>query len=96
MTTKDPQEKTVRARKRRVADSGVSREDTGRRRGDQERLMRPIHQSETAHLVRTAPVALCDQRWADWAAFFRDGMLQEIGAEMQDFQSTSVYHSANL
>src|SRR6266852_4976165 len=67
-----------------------------RRRGDRQRLMHPIHQSEPAHVARTGQVTVRARQGADWAAFFRDGMLQEIGAEMQDFQSTSVYHSANL
>ena len=93
---KEPQEKTVRARNGVVADSGVGSEDGVRRRGDRQRLMHPIHQSEPAHVARIGQVTLRARQWADWAAFFRDGMLQEIGAEMQDFQSTSVYHSANL
>ena len=58
--------------------------------------MYPVHQSEPAQVARIRRVTHRARQWADWAAFFRDGMLQEIGAEMQDFQSTSVYHSANL
>ena len=86
----------MRARNSVVADSGVGSEDRVRRRGDRQRLMHPIHQSEPAHVARIGQVTHRARPWADWAAFFRDGMLQEIGAEMQDFQSTSVYHSANL
>src|SRR5712692_6838589 len=68
-----------------------------RRRGDRQRLMHPIQQSEPAQVARIRQVITHRARqWADWAVFFRDRMLQEIGAEMQDFQSTSVYHSAKL
>ncbi len=95
MTKKDPQQKTVRARKRRVAYSGVDSNKAGGR-GDRRTLMHPIHQSEPADVARIRRVTHRARQWADWAAFFRDGMLQEIGAERQDFQSTSVYHSANL
>src|SRR6266849_9062626 len=68
-----------------------------RRRGDRQRLMNPTHESEPAQVARIRQVITHRARqWADWAAFSRDGMLQETGAEMQDCQSTSVYHSANL
>ena len=46
-----------------------------RRRGDRQRLMHPIHQSEPAQVASIRRVTHRARQWADWAAFFRDGML---------------------
>ena len=89
-------EKTVRCVSDVVADSGVGLEDRGRRRGDRRTPNAPPSPKRTRLSRESQQVILRARQWADWAAFFRDGMLQEIGAEMQDFQPTSVYHSANL
>jgi hypothetical protein len=57
-TGRPPRERSVWAVNGVVANSGVESEDRGRRRGDRQRLMHPIHQSEPAHLARTGQVIL--------------------------------------
>jgi hypothetical protein len=63
----DPQEKSVQARHGFVPDFGPRWRTTP----DAVSGGQPIHQSESANLVKTGPVILRGGQWADWADFFR-------------------------
>src|ERR1700694_4608929 len=71
-------------------------EDRGRGGGYRQTLMHPIHQSESAHLVRTGQDILRARPWADWAGLFHDRMLQHVGREMKNLQPSALYNAPDF
>jgi hypothetical protein len=95
MTTGNRQEQTVRAVP--SVRGGFWRGLGGRGRGRvvTGRLMHPFTKV-TRPSRENWQVILRARRWADWAGFFHDRMLQHVGREMKNLQPSAIYNAPDF